>query len=166
MELQGTARTIILNGRTPVEATVTARRTGPATSGTDDLGELDRVARDEVLEWIVRAVPGPNVPPDGWVIRTEPGPQVPRNRYEVTMAEAAAVLRAARPTAQASLQGGDDLVLNGVWQYTKNGRVRGRVQAEDTRGAALRAQEAARSHPPACSTCRFPATTASYTMPC
>ncbi len=144
MKLQGSARTIILNGRTPVEATVTALRTGRDTPGTDDLGEPDRVARAEVLARIVRTVPGPNVPTDGWVIRTEPGPQVPRNRYEVTMAEAAAVLRAARPTAQASLQGGDDLVLNGVWQYTKNGRIRGHVQAEDTRGAALRAQEAAR----------------------
>lgn len=144
MELQGTARTIILSGRTPVEATVTALRTGRDTPGTDDLGEHDRVAREEVLQRIVRAVPGPDVPTHGWVIRTEPGPQMPRNRYQVTMAEAAAVIRAARPAAQASLRGGDDLVLNGVWQYTKNGRIRGHVQAEDTRGAALRAQEAAR----------------------
>ena len=144
MKLQGTARTIILNGRTPVEATVTALRTGRGTRGTDDLGELDRLARDEVLQRIVRAVPGPDIPTDGWVIRTEPGPQMLRNRYEITMAEAAAVIRAARPAAQASLRGGDDLVLNGVWQYTKNGRIRGRIQAEDTRGAALRAQEAAR----------------------
>ena len=145
MELRGTARTIILNGRTPVEATVTARRTGHDTPGTDDLGELDRVARDEVLERIVRAVPGPDVPTDGWVIRTEPGPQMPRNRYEITMAEAVAVIRAARPAAQARLRGGDDLVLNGVWEYTNNGRIRGHVQAEDTRGAALRAEEAARN---------------------
>lgn len=145
MELQGTARTIILNGRTPVEATVTARRTGPDTPGTDDLSELDRVARDEVLERIVRAIPGPDVPTAGWVIRTEPGLQMPRNRYEITMAEATAVIRAARPAAQASLRGGDDLVLNGMWEYTKNGRIRADVQADDTRGAALRAQEAARN---------------------
>ena len=97
-----------------------------------------------MLARIVRTVPGPDIPTDGWVIRTEPGPQMLRNRYEITMAEAAAVIRAARPAAQASLRRGDDLVLNGVWQYTKNGRFRGRVQVEDTRGASLRAQEAAR----------------------
>ena len=145
MELQGTARTIILNGRTPVEATVTALRTGPDTPATDDLGEFDRVARDEVLERIVRAVPGPDVPTDGWVIRTQPGLQMPRNRYEITMAEATAVIRAARPAAQAKLRGGDDLVLNGVWECSKHGRIRADVQADDTRGAALRAQEAARN---------------------
>ena len=93
----------------------------------------------------MRAVPGPDVPTDGWVIRTEPGPQMPRNRYEITMAEAVAVIRAARPAAQARLRGGDDLVLNGVWEYTNNGRIRGHVQAEDTRGAALRAERAARN---------------------
>ena len=137
--MKSTARTVVFDYDTPVEATVTATRTDGAKGTRPPGGDRAEPNRSQLLKQILA---GTGVPADGWHITTEPPERLIHGPAETTAA-LAAILRASGKGEAGSLP--EDAIFTGLWTHGRPGQP---TKGWRMRGSAIQARFAAQHNRP------------------